>query len=396
MAPRKHLWVLATVGTMALACQPATDTSVPPPPPAPPPPPPPPPPVNHAPVAKAGGPYNTETGVIAFDGSASSDSDGDALTYAWQFGDGGTSSNVKGTHTYVNPGPYTVTLIVTDSKGLASAPDSAAVTVALAPVIMGAGNIASCGSNNDLATAAIIANMPNAQVFTLGDNVFPQGTADNYTNCYGPTWGQFLDRTHAVFGNHEYDLGNADAAFAYFGDHAGPKGLGYYSYELGNWHIIVLNDHGGASIDTAQMTWLQSDLAADTKPCTLAMWHVPLFLSSHTAGWNVNPEHKPIWDALYAANVDVVLNGQQHNYERFAPMTPSGDVDTTRGIRQFSVGTGGESVDNFEVVHPHSEIQAPAASFGVLKLTLKHNGYDWQFIPAAGVTFTDSGSGSCH
>ena len=389
MARLKYLWVLAALG---VACQPADSVTPPPPPP----PPQPPPPTNHVPVANAGGPYTSETGVINFDGSASSDSDGDALTYAWQFGDGGTSTDAKGTHTYANPGAYTVTLTVTDSKGAASTPATAAATVALAPVIMGAGNISSCGSNNDLATAAIIQNNPAASVFTLGDNVFPQGTADNYTNCYNPTWGQFLGRTHAVFGNHEYDLGNADAAFNYFGDHAGPKGLGYYSYELGNWHIIVLNDHGGASIDADQMTWLQSDLAADTKPCTLAMWHVPLFLSSNTAGWNVNPEHKPIWDVLYNAGVDVVLNGQQHNYERFAPMTPAGEVDTARGIREFSVGTGGESVDEFTVVHPHSEIHSPAAAFGVLKLTLKQNGYDWQFIPITGGTFTDSGSGSCH
>jgi hypothetical protein len=301
---------------------------------------------------------------------------------------------VKPTHSYVGSCEFIVSLTVTDSKGLASTPSTTSARIAPpAPVIVGAGNIATCGAQRDEQTAALIDALPDAGVFTLGDNVFPRSTAENYTNCYHPAWGRFRNRTRATLGNHEYE-GNPDATFDYFGDRAGPRGLGYYSYDVGAWHIIVLNDHGSSSIDIDQLNWLVGDLAAHPKQCTLAMWHVPLFLSSHTPGWNTNPEHKPIWDALYNAGADVVLNGQQHNYERFAPMAPSGTVDTARGIREFSVGTGGESVDNFEVVHPNSEVRT--ATFGVLKLTLKSNGYDWQFIPVAGSSFTDSGSGSCH
>jgi PKD repeat protein len=368
-----------------VACRASVDPQPPPPPSLPP-------PTNHAPVAAVAGPYNSETGTITFDGSASSDPDGDALTFAWQFGDGATSTAKQGTHTYATDGSYTVSLTVTDSKGLSSSAVTTSATVAKAPVLIGAGNIATCGSDNDLRTAQVIDTIPGT-VFTLGDNVSPTSTTDTYDGCYEPTWGRFRDRTWAVLGNHEY-AGDPNASFDYFGDHAGPRGLGYYSYPLGAWHIIVLNDHGGSSIDQDQFTWLTADLAANTKPCTLAMWHVPLFLSSHTPGWTVNPDHKPIWDLLYNAGAEVVLNGQQHNYERFAPMTPAGALDTARGIREFSVGTGGESVDEFNVIHPNSEVQAKA--FGVLKLTLRSNGYDWQFIPVAGSTFSDSGSGSCH
>lgn len=379
----KYLPLLVAAG---LACKSAVN---PPPPPVPPPPPP-----NHAPVAVVGGPYESETGSVSFDGSASSDPDGDAITFAWQFGDGGTSTEVKPSHTYADGGDFNVSLTVTDSKGLASTGASTTAKVSLPVVLVGAGNIATCGSMNDQATAALIDALPNATVFTLGDNVFPRSTAENYSNCYQPAWGRFLDRTRvAVLGNHEYE-GDPDATFDYFGDRAGPRGLGYYSYDVGTWHVIVLNDQGRSSIDAAQLNWLAGDLAANTKPCTLAMWHVPLFLSSHTPGWNTNPDHKPIWDLLYNAGADVVLNGQQHNYERFAPMTPDGTVDTDRGIREFNVGTGGESVDNFDVIHPNSEVRT--GTFGVLKLTLKRSGYDWQFIPVAGSTFSDSGSGSCH
>ena len=363
-------------------------------PPVPPPPVPPPPPPNSAPVAVVGGPYESESGSVSFDGSASADPDGDAITFAWQFGDGGTSTQSKPTHTYADAGDYNVSLTVTDAKGLAS---TAATTIARVgrPVVMvGAGNIATCGSPDDQATASLIAALPNATVFTLGDNAFPDGSLDVYNRCYSPSWGQFLSRTRAVLGNHDYQNGDANGSFDYFGDRVGPRGLGYYSYDVGSWHIIVLNDRGTSEIDAAQMTWLANDLATKNKPCTIAMWHVPLFLSSNNPGWTSNPGKKPVWDLLYNAGVELVLNGQQHNYERFMPMRPDGSVDAERGIRQFSVGTGGESVDTFSEIHPNSEVRS--ATFGVLKLTLKRTGYDWQFLPVAGQSFSDSGSGSCH
>ena len=375
---------------------------------------PPPPPPNSPPVAVAGGPYNTTSGTITVDGSKSSDPDaGDVLTFVWNFGDGTTGDSAKMSHTYQNNGNYTVSLQVSDNHGAKNtATTTALVNIEVFPILVGAGNVATCGTSNDDKTAHIIdsllpqasADMGGGMVFTTGDNVFQHGTDSEYVNCYSPSWGQFVSRTHPTLGNHDYDNGGSDASgsFQYFGNRImGAPGLGYYSYDLGKWHVIVLNDKGDTDasfkgMDAAQASWLQADLDAhkDAK-CTIAMWHVPLFQSSNTPGWTVNPGHKPIWDALYAAGVDVVLNGQQHNYERFKPMTPDGAVDETNGIREFNVGTGGESVDNFTVaIHPNSETRA--AVYGVLKLTLKTNSYDWQFIPIAGETYTDSGTGTCH
>ena len=389
-----RITLLLLLGVIAVGCKSGVEPISPPPPPPPPP--------NHAPVAVIGGPYTSETGDVLFDGSQSSDSDGDALTFAWTFGDGASGTGSTVTHTYAADGNYNVSLVVTDTKHASSAAATTTADVALAAVMVGAGNIATCTMFNDDKTAQIIDTIPGT-VFTLGDNAFERGTDSNYVQCYSPSWGRHLSRTRPTLGNHDYmdPSGNAKGSFDYFGNRfLGTPGLGYYSYDVGAWHIIVLNDKGGTDasnpgIDAAQAAWLQADLTAHTNKCTLAMWHVPLFISSNTPGWTVNPEHKPIWDILYANGVDVVLNGQQHNYERFTPMNPSGSVDSTNGIRQFDVGTGGESVDNFTVaIHPHSEIRS--ATFGVLKLTLKRTSYDWQFIPIAGATFTDSGSGSCH
>ena len=386
--------LLVTLGVFGAGCKEATPPS-----------PPPPPPPNHAPVAVAGGPYNSTSGIVAFDGSQSSDPDaGDVLTYQWSFGDGTNGDNSKMSHTYQANGDYAVSLIVTDSKG---AKDTAQTTAGIvldgppAAVLVGAGNVAKCGTNNDGMTAAIVDTIPGT-VFTTGDNVFERGTDSEYTNCYAPVWGRFLSRTRPTLGNHDYGDTDAKGSFAYFGDRLGPTpGLGYYSYDLGTWHVIVLNDKGDTDgnnrgIDPTQTQWLLADLDAHkSQKCTIAMWHVPLFVSSNLPGWTFNPGHQPLWRILYDAGVDVVLNGQQHNYERFAPMTPDGAVDSARGIREFNVGTGGDAVDDFTVsIHPHSETRAGV--FGVLKLSLRTDGYDWRFIPIAGQTYTDSGSGTCH
>ena len=389
MRSRFKLLLLAAI--VGLGCHtPGEVTS-----PAPPPPPPPPP----NPVAKPGGPYTSSTGTVTFDGSASTDPSGSQLTYSWAFGDSTMGTGMKPTHTYQRDGTFTVSLRVTNSANVSSAPSS--TTAAIEPVLVGAGNVGTCGTNNDESTAQLLDAIPGT-VFTTGDNVFQDGTDSEYVNCYAPTWGRHLARTRPTLGNHDYANGESDAAgsFNYFGDRLGPtRGLGYYSYDLGTWHIIVLNDKGDTQgdlrgIDAAQTEWLTNDLNAHTNQCTLAMFHIALFISSKLEGWTVNPGHKPLWDLLYAKGVDVVVNGQQHNYERFTPMTPTGDVDATNGIREFNVGTGGDAVDTFTVIHPHSETRA--AAFGVLKLTLKTGSYDWQFVPVAGETYTDSGSGSCH
>jgi len=390
MSRLKYVLLMAAGG---LACRPALD---------PPPPPPSPPPGNHPPVAVVGGPYTSATGVVNFDGSASSDPDGDGLTYNWNFGDGGSSTAVSPSHAYTQDGEFAVSLRVTDSKGAQSNPSTTTATISRpspnSVVFMGAGNIATCSGGNDARTADLIDAVPNAVVFTLGDNAFPDGSASNYADCYEPTWGRFKSRTRPTLGNHEYNLGNADGSFDYFGDAAGPQGKGYYSYEIGTWHVIVLNDNNdyvAIAPGSEQATWLADDLAANTKPCTIAMWHVPRFQSSNTKGFTSNGERKPLWDLLYEAGAEIVINAQPHHYERLKPMTPSGGVDESRGIREFIVGTGGESAHlPTAEIHPNSEVRGGA--FGVLKLTLKDNSYDWAFVPVPGSSFSDSGSGSCH
>lgn len=264
-----------------------------------------------------------------------------------------------------------------------------------AEVILAAGNIGKCGSTMDEATAAILDTLPGT-IFTLGDNAFPAGDGEAYSTCYEPSWGRHKHRTYATLGNHEYTSGDASPSFVYFGDRAGPPGRGYYSLDLGNWHIIVLNIHDGMSFESGsdQDRWLEADLAANRRVCTLAMWHAPRFFSSDTPGYTRNNLVLPAWNRLYAAGVDVVLNGHQHQYERFPPMNPLGVRDEARGIRQFNAGTGGESAEMPIALSEDREVLTDA--FGILKLTLDAGSYTWEFVPVVPGQFTDSGSGTCH
>jgi hypothetical protein len=264
-----------------------------------------------------------------------------------------------------------------------------------AEVILVAGNIATCGSEMDEASAAILDTLPGT-IFTLGDNAFPGGTPEAYSSCYEQSWGRHKQRTYATLGNHEYTTGNASTSFEYFGDRAGPRDKGYYSMDLGNWHIIVLNIHDGMSFERGsdQDRWLEADLAANRKKCALAMWHAPRFFSSDTPGYTRNNLIVDAWTRLYDAGVDVVLNGHQHQYERFPLMTPSGARDEARGIRQFNAGTGGESAEMPIALNEDREILTDA--FGILKLTLDQDSYSWEFVPVVPGQFTDSGSGTCH
>jgi hypothetical protein len=268
------------------------------------------------------------------------------------------------------------------------------------PVLVGAGNIARCSSSalqRAEATAALLDGIAGT-VFTAGDNAFPNGTLAEYQACYHPNWGRHKARTRATIGNHEYGSGSAAGSFDYFQDRAGPRGLGYYSYDLGDWHVIHLNDnpaHVPFTAGSAQDQWLAADLAATTKPCVIAIWHTPLFLSSNTANYTQNPSRRILWQRLYDAGADVIVNGHQHHYERFAPMRPDGTPDAAFGLRSFNVGTGGESLSRPTVaIHPQS--QAIGADYGVLKLTLGAGSYWWEFVPVAGAAFRDAGQGSCH
>jgi hypothetical protein len=264
-----------------------------------------------------------------------------------------------------------------------------------AEVILAAGNIATCGTTNDEATASILDTLTGT-IFTLGDNAFPNGSEAAYRDCYEPSWGRHKPRTYATLGNHEYRSGDANPSFDYFRERVGPRDRGYYSLDLGNWHIVVLNvnDHVGFEEGSAQDQWLQADLATSSKDCTLAIWHNPRFFSSNTVGWTSNASITALWKRLYEAGVDLVLNGQQHQYERFPPMTPTGTPDQAHGIRQFNVGTGGESTE-MPVAHAqHSE--AVTDAFGILKLTLDAGTYNWEFVSTVPGHFSDSGSGACH
>jgi hypothetical protein len=265
--------------------------------------------------------------------------------------------------------------------------------------LVGAGDIARSGGAQE-ATARLLDNIPGT-VFTTGDNVYESGTLDEFDDFYHPSWGRHKARTLPSVGNHEYNFGSdASGYFDYFGTAAGERHKGYYSYNRGAWHIIALNSMCASSAssctNSTQVTWLKNDLAANPTRCTLAYFHHPLFSSgehgddSHVEGWV-----KPLWDALYAADADVIVNGHDHNYERFAPQNPSGTADPARGIREFVVGTGGTSLRSFTSDKPNSEVRNATAN-GVLKLTLNSTSYDWEFVPVAGQTFKDFGSGSCH
>ncbi len=266
------------------------------------------------------------------------------------------------------------------------------VSSAASVVLVGAGDIAVCGSSRDEATATLLDNI-SGTVFTAGDNAYPDGNATNFSQCYEPSWGRHKARTFPSPGNHDYHVVDAADYFAYFGANAGPAGRGYYSYDIGDWHVVSLNSNVDRTTNSPQLIWLRADLAASTKQCTVAYWHHARFSSGTQHGSNTSTQ--PFWQALYDAGAELVIAGHEHNYERFAPQTPTGQSDPAAGIREFVVGTGGASFyPNFTPL-PNSEVRNGATS-GVLELTLNAGTYTWQFIPVAGQTFTDTGSGSCH
>jgi chitodextrinase len=264
--------------------------------------------------------------------------------------------------------------------------------VAPDPVMLIAGDIAMCGSSNDEATAAILDGYPNATVQLLGDNVYENGTLAEFNNCYQPSWGRHKARTKPAAGNHEYNTSNATGYYSYFGAAAGNPSQGWYSYDLGAWHVVVLNSNcspvGGCSAGSPQELWLRSDLAAHPATCTLAVWHHPRYSSGLTSSGT-----QALWKALYDFGADVVMTGHQHSYERLALLGPSGQPDA-QGIRSFLVGTGGATLARLGSGRVGSEVRNDT-TFGVMKLTLHPQGYDWAFLPKAGQTFTDSGAESC-
>jgi hypothetical protein len=278
--------------------------------------------------------------------------------------------------------------------------DTASVVITLLPaanVLVGVGDIADCNDPGDEETADLLDGIAGT-VITLGDNAYDDGTDEQFASCYHPSWGRHKARTKPSVGNHDYFTPGATGYFNYFGAAAGDPAEGWYSYDVGDWHIIVLNSNcsevGGCELSSPQGQWLQADLAANPSACTLAYWHHPRFDTPSSGPPTPEPELLDFWQALYDAEADVVLVSHRHNYERFALQDPNGVADS-QGLRQFVVGTGGKSLSPFgPSIAPNSEVR-DNSTFGVLKLTLRPTSYDWEFIPVAGGTFTDSGSGAC-
>jgi 3',5'-cyclic AMP phosphodiesterase CpdA len=263
--------------------------------------------------------------------------------------------------------------------------------------LIAAGDVAMCyggPASESMAakTAALIERIPGT-VIVAGDLAYWNGSEDDFTSCYHPTWGRFKARTLPVPGNHEYDSPGAAPYFAYWGSAAGQPGKGYYSVQVGSWRVIGLNSNIAAEAGSEQERWLREELKAHPAHCTLAFWHHPVF-SSGSAGGN-NPKMRDIFQALYEAGADVVINGHDHTYERFAPQTARASADPVRGIREFVVGTGGGFATEFGNPVTNSAVRKTGV-FGVLKLTLRADRYSWEFIPIEGQTFSDAGEGQCH
>jgi acid phosphatase type 7 len=257
-------------------------------------------------------------------------------------------------------------------------------------VVLAAGDIASCGTPGDERTAAILDTIPGV-VLALGDNAYLSGSAAEYRECYTPSWGRHLERTRAAPGNHDYRTAGAAAYYAYFGERAGPAGRGWYSFDLGAWHVVTLNTSAPMAAGSTQERWLRADLAAHPGRCTLAVLHHPRF-SSGLHGENRSVA--PLWRALYEAGVDVVLSGHDHVYERFLRLTPDGRPDPERGIRSFVVGTGGAHHVGFYRRAPGSEVRFDG-DWGVLKLTLRADRYEWEFVTATDGRALDHGEDPC-
>jgi acid phosphatase type 7 len=253
-------------------------------------------------------------------------------------------------------------------------------------VLVGAGDISRCDNNNDEATARLLDGI-SGTVFTTGDNVYESGTAAQFTNCYGPTWGRHKSRTKPVPGNHEYGTSGASGYFNYFGNL--PQ---YYAYNAGDWRVYALNSEIDTSSTSAQVQWLKQDLAANPRLCVLAYWHQPRWSSGSAHG--SSSKVQPLWQALYNAGAELVINGHEHNYERMAPMDGRGQAVGT-GLREIVAGTGGASHSGFGSILSASRVRN-SDTYGVLKLILKSDGYSWIFVPVAGSTFTDSGGTRCH
>ncbi|MGI9605612.1 MAG: Ig-like domain-containing protein [Acidimicrobiales bacterium] len=333
---------------------------------------------------------------IMFSGTATDVEDGNlSAALAWTSDlDGSIGVGPTVITSALSLGTHVISASATDSANQTSDAIVVVTVLVQANVLVGAGDIAS-DVPEDAATAALLDSIPGT-VITLGDNAYSDGTAAEFNAFYDPTWGRHKSRTRPSVGNHDYHTPGAAGYFGYFGSAAGDPATGYYSYDVGSWHVVVLNSNcaevGGCGALDPQGQWLAADLAANPVDCTAAYWHHPLFTSS--AIRPPDPRTQELFQMLYDAGADVVLSGHEHQYERFGLQDPQGNADPGRGIRQFVVGTGGRALYALGSPMPNSEVSNDTAH-GVLKLTLDASSYDWEFVPIAGQSFTDSGSSAC-
>jgi calcineurin-like phosphoesterase family protein len=264
------------------------------------------------------------------------------------------------------------------------------------PVLVGAGGIAGCASSGDEATAALLDGIAGT-VFTAGDSAYEDGKASEWANCYDPSWGRHKGRTRPVPGNHDWATDRGNPYFDYWGKAAGTRGQGWYSYDLGAWHVVVLNSNcpGGGTCEagSSQERWLRADLATKGAYCTAAFIHHPRFSSDSIDG--SQPQVGDLWDALYDAGADLVVSGHSRVYERMAPQDPKGKPDPNHGLLQINVGSGGRGHGNFDTPLANSVVR-DRKSWGVLKLTLHPGSFDWDFVPVPGAPLADAGSARCH
>jgi Fibronectin type III domain/Calcineurin-like phosphoesterase len=262
------------------------------------------------------------------------------------------------------------------------------------PILLAAGDIATCGITGDEQTAALLDGMVGT-IAALGDEAYENGSATDFSDCYDPSWGRYKARTLPAVGNHEYQTANATGYYAYFGAVAGDPTKGYYAYTLGTWRILVLNGNcshaGGCDVGSQQETWLRSELAAAGAMNVLAYWHQPRFSSGYHGS---DATYEAFWQDLYNAGADLVLNGHDHDYERFAPQDATGTSDPAYGVREFVVGTGGAGLRTFSTPVPNSEVRE-YGTLGILELTLGPDSYTWRFVPVSG-TFADAGTAAVH
>jgi hypothetical protein len=274
------------------------------------------------------------------------------------------------------------------------------------PVVLSAGDIALCDfPEGPASTSPLLDNPPDAVVATLGDHAYQDGTLDQFMQCYDPTWGHAKARTRPIPGGHDYRTPDAAGYFTYFHDQLAPFGdsaldpaRAWYSYDLGAWRVVALNgeqceEDNLCGPGSPQVQWLQADLASHPSQCTVAFEYAPRFSSGTVHG--SSSRLAAIFTTLYNAGVELIVSGDDHEYERFAPQAPDGSLDLAHGVSQFVVGTGGASHYTFGTPVANSEVR-DNTSFGVLKLALHPGAYEWEFVPASGAPFHDHGSRTCH